>query len=51
LRHAPEFQQGLPPSFSIWQTASLQINDSPLEVVAQFALETVLQFIATEPIR
>ena len=51
LRDAPEFQQGLPPSFPSWQTGPLKINDSPFEVIAQFAVQTALQLLATEPVR
>jgi hypothetical protein len=49
LRDARQFQQGLPASFPSWQTGSLKIDDSPVEMVAQFAIQTALQLFATEP--
>ena len=46
-----QFQHGLPASFLFWQTGSLKIDDSPVEMVAQLAVQAALQLLAAEPVR
>ena len=51
LRQAAELQRRLPSRFQLGHARPGEVADSPVHVIAQFAIEILLQAVATEPVQ